>query len=118
MKKGLLFFCCSCCILVLTIINLSVGPIVSGKVGEKWGLLNCKQFKDEKDNAKDAAGGSLSDEVDKYYQSHIDFCTRAKGMYDMEYTAFIFDIVIGFICNLLGLLHLFDQKKILFLILV
>ena len=111
MGKGLLFFCCSFCILVLTIINLSVGPIVSGKVGENWGLLNCKQFKDEKDNAKDAAGGSLSDEVDKYYQSHIDFCTRAKGMYDMEYTAFIFDIVIWFICNLLGLLHLFDQKK-------
>ena len=29
----------------------------------------------------------------------------------MEYTAFIFDIVIGFICGLLGLLHYFDVKK-------
>ena len=29
----------------------------------------------------------------------------------MEYTAFIFDIVIGFICGLIGLFHLFDLKK-------
>ncbi len=29
----------------------------------------------------------------------------------MEYTSFIFNIVIGFVCSLLGLLHLFDVKK-------
>ena len=110
MKKGLLFFCCSCCILVLTIINLNVGPIVSGKVGDDWGLLNCELFKDQKDKAKDTLG-SLSDEEDKYMQSRIDYCTRAKGIYNMEYTAFIFDMVIGFICGLIGLLHLFDIKK-------
>lgn len=34
-----------------------------------------------------------------------------KGMYDMEYASFIFNIVIGFVCALLGLLHLFDTKK-------
>ena len=109
MGKGLLFFCCSCCILVLTIINLSVGPIVSkrvGNVGENWGLLNCEQLKDEKDDTP-----NLSDERDKYLQSNIDACVRKKGMHDMEYTAFIFDIVIGFICGLIGLLHLFDLKK-------
>ena len=109
MGKGLLFFCCSCCILVLTIINLSVGPIVSkrvGNVGENWGLLNCEQLKDKKDDTP-----NLSDERDKYLQSNIDACVRKKGMHDMEYTAFIFDIVIGFICGLIGLLHLFDLKK-------
>ena len=110
MGKGLLFFCCSCCILVLTIINLSVGPIVSGTI-TGWGLLNCEEKKDNKDIAEEAAGGSLTDEADKYFQSQIDFCTRAKGMHDMEYTAFVFDIVIGFICGLIGLLHLFDLKK-------
>ena len=111
MREGFLFFCCSCCILVLTIINLSVGPIVSGKVGDDQGLLNCEQFKDQKDNIKDAVGGTLPDEEDKYLQSHINYCTRVKGMYNMEYIAFIFDIVIGFICSLIGLLHLFDIKK-------
>ena len=29
----------------------------------------------------------------------------------MEYTSFIFDIVIGFVCGLLGLLHHFEAKK-------
>ena len=29
----------------------------------------------------------------------------------MEYTSFIFNVVIGFICGLLGLLHLFVDKK-------
>ncbi len=114
MGKGLLFFCCSCCILVLTIINLSVGPIVSGAVGQNWGLENCKLYQDAKDDAEDtakAAGIDLPDEEDKRFQSVIDFCTRAKGMHDMEYTAFIFDIVIGFVCGLIGLLHLFDLKK-------
>ena len=34
MSKGLIFFCCACAILLFTIINISVGPIISGKVGD------------------------------------------------------------------------------------
>jgi uncharacterized membrane protein (DUF485 family) len=109
MGKGLLFFCCSCCILVLTIINLSVGPIVNNVVSDPYsngdlGTQNCELYKDQKDTA-------LNDQQKEMYQSLIDMCTRTKGMHDMEYTAFIFDIVIGFICGLIGLLHLFDLKK-------
>ena len=106
MGKGLLFFCCSCCILVLTIINLSVGPIVSKAVGSSWGLENCKSYQDYYDDQD-----NLPDAQDKKLKSEIDWCTRVKGMHDMEYTAFIFDIVIGFVCGLVGLLHLFDLKK-------
>ena len=32
-------------------------------------------------------------------------------MYDMEYTSFIFNMTIGFVCGLLGLFHLFEVKK-------
>ena len=111
MGKGLLFFCCSCCILVLTIINLSVGPIVNkvvgsilGTQGSNLGTQNCERWKDLKDR-------ETTDARKEYYQSLADMCTRTKGMHDMEYTAFIFDIVIGFICGLIGLLHLFEVKK-------
>ena len=31
MGKGLIFFSCACCILVLTIVNLSIGPIITGR---------------------------------------------------------------------------------------
>ena len=55
MSKGLLFFCCSCAILLFTIVNLSIGPIISGKVGNdqdpdgydfNWGTMNCKLYND------------------------------------------------------------------------
>ena len=116
MGKGLLFFCCSCCILVLTIINLSVGPIISKKVGqadpnnnnvEAWGTANCKAYKDSYDDNK----GGMDDKQKKKAKSIITACERGKALHDMEYTAFIFDIVIGFVCGLIGLLHLFDLKK-------
>ena len=117
MGKGLLFFCCACCILELTIINLSIGPVISkavgvgnnnfnGVLGYPWATANCEYLKDQKDGAT-----NCDDVCEKNLDSQIDYCTRAKGMHDMEYTAFIFDIVIGFVCGLVGLLHLFDLKK-------
>ena len=114
MGKGLLFFCCACCILVLTIINLSIGPIISGAAsrfaGENLGTLNCKKLKDDLDVAKDIPGAD--DDAIKYGPEYeYNACKREKGMHDLEYTAFIFDIVIGFVCGLIGLLHLFDLKK-------
>jgi hypothetical protein len=119
MGKGLLFFCCACCILALTIVNLSIGPIISGAAFRflydpddvaGLGTLNCKAIKDALDLAKDAP--NHDDDLIKYgIEYQYNKCTRAKGMHDMEYTAFIFDIVIGFVCGLIGLLHLFDLKK-------
>ena len=52
MPKDLLYFICSCIIMLLTAINLSVGPIISKKVGTdyflggNWGTLNCKIISD------------------------------------------------------------------------
>ena len=77
MGKGLLFFCCSCVILALTIVNLSIGPAITGRVSddENWGTLNCAKGKDEYDKADD---GSLSDAEKKGWEVHIDKCERAK----------------------------------------
>ena len=112
MNKGLIFFCCACVILLFTIINLSVGPIVSYIIsyttGRSWGTLNCAIMSDRK---KDQSPGLTDDQKKYYWQRPIDECNNKKAMHDMEYTAFIFDIVIGFICGLLGLLHFFDLKK-------
>ena len=112
MGKGFLFFAFSCCILVLSIINLSIGPVVNKVVSEikidsdevAWGTANCARYKDLKDDADDESKKNS-------IQSAIDACERVKGMHDMEYTSFIFDIVIGFVCGLLGLFHLFELKK-------
>lgn len=110
MSKGLIFFCCSCCILVLTIVNLSIGPIISGKV-DNWGTYNCAYRKDNYDRQKES-NPNMDDTTKKYsYEWGIKECDRRKAMSNMEYTSFIFDIVIGFVCSLIGLLHLFEVKK-------
>ncbi len=116
MGKGTLFFCCASCILLLTIVNLSIGPIVSGALknilGEDLGTLNCKKKKDNLDWAEDQPNVNDKDDIIKYmYEYPYNACQRKKGMHDMEYTAFIFDVVIGLICGLLGLLHIFEVKK-------
>ena len=106
MPKGLIFFCCACCILLLTIINLSIGPIISGKT-EIWGNENCAILKDVYDKDKES-NPSMDDETKKYgYEWEITRCEREKAFYNMEYTAFVFDVVIGFVCGLIGLLHYF-----------
>ena len=84
MGKGLLFFCCSCFILVLTIVNLSIGPITSGTVKRffaggysDWGTLNCKAAKDAWDKAKD--DNTCDDDCVKYGTKYMyDTCQRAK----------------------------------------
>ena len=117
--KGSIFFCCSCAILLFSIINLSIGPIVNKKIknysvsstrGNSWGTLNCKMLSDiYKDYKKSHA---LSDNQKKYiYERVINECNRKKAMHDMEYTSFIFNLVFGLICSLLGLLHHFELKK-------
>ena len=106
MSKGLIFFCCSCAILLFTIINLSVGPIIHGKVNNDWGTANCEYLKDKYDKSPQ------KDDVLKYGDEWAkDECIRKKAMHDMEYTSFIFNAVIGYVCATLGLLHLFDVKK-------
>ena len=112
MSKGLIFFCCACTILLFTIINLSVGPIVSGTVKNydvDWGTLNCQKAKDDYDDAKDS--GASGDNLKYGAEWDLHRCETMKGMHDMEYTSFVFNTVIGFVCGLLGLLHLFDVKK-------
>ena len=109
MSKGLIFFCCSCAILLFSIINLSVGPIISKRVGDYWGTLNCEKAKDDYDKVKDQDDPDNDIKYNQEYYMHA--CQRSKAMHDMEYTSFIFDIVIGFVCGLLGLLHLFELKK-------
>ena len=109
MSKGLIFFCCACTILLFTIINLSIGPIINRKATYISGTENCAILSDGYDLAKK---GSLTDSQKKYsYEWPINRCKRRKAMYNMEYTSFIFNVVIGFVSGLLGLLHLFDVKK-------
>ena len=114
MPKDLIFFICACVIMFLTAINLSVGPIISKKVGtlstsgKDWGTLNCEKKSDDYEEAKKTTPAK---ELKYDLEWKKDECYRKRAMYHLEYLSFIIDICIGFVCSLLMLLHLMAQKK-------
>ena len=94
--------------MILSAINISIGPIVNKKVGTDWGTENCEYLKDQYEEMKSSRSGK---EI-KYEEGwKKEECLRKKGMYNMEFTSFIFNICIGFSCGLLALLHLLEAKK-------
>lgn len=109
------FFVCACTILVFTIINLSLGPCINSTVQnltekEKWALDNCARYEDEYKEAKES-DQNMSDKEKDYYKRTIRKCKNKKAMHNMEYTSCIFNVIISFICILLGIHGL--QKEII-----
>ena len=118
MNKSFIFFLVATLITIFSIAVLNTGPIINNKLGPNWETLNCLLLSDEYDIAKDDYDLETDEELRK--QKNIekkmakksrDFCYREKAMYGLEYSAFILNIVIGFICSLLGLLHYLDEGK-------
>ena len=108
MSSGSNFFICACAILVFSIINYKIGPIINYKVGTDWALANCEDLQDRYDAAKEL-NPNMSDEEKESYAFPIRRCRNKKAMHNMEHTSVVFNGVIGFICVLLGLYGL--QKE-------
>ena len=93
----------------ITIVDICNAPIINGLVGYDndgdWKKLNCKKISDEKDD-KD-----LSTEDKDELNKNLNRCNRKKAMYGLEFASLIMDIVLGFICALLGLLNYFGSAK-------
>ena len=110
MNYGYIILIISGGILILSIININIGPIVSLTIGFDWGNLNCEILSDEYDFYKKDIP-NMDDDIKKYYyEIPIEKCRRRKAMHNMEYTAFVFDITIGFICGSLSLLQSLGDK--------
>jgi hypothetical protein len=110
MSSGSNFFICACAILVFSIINYKIGPIINYRVGTDWALANCEELQDQYDAAKEL-NPNMSDEEKESYAFPIRRCRNKKAMHNMEHTSVVFNGVIGFICVLLGLYGL--QKEVI-----
>ena len=105
-----LFLVLSSAIVVFSIICLCTAPIINGILSEAsgWGTNNCKEksdiYKYEKDN-------NYPEETVKQSKKKRNLCNRQKAMYGLEYSSYIIDVSLGFICAILGLLHFFDVGK-------
>jgi len=74
------------------------------------GILNCQELVDQYDDER-REKPDMPDSTRKTREINIRKCKNRKAFYNMEYTSFIFNIVIGFVCVLLGLYGL--QKEII-----
>jgi len=109
MKKTL-FLIFSAAIVIFTIISICCAPIINGVLIEshEWKTENCQK---ESDYYKSLEDGGANDDALKAQKKEINKCNRHKAMYGLEYSSLILDVVLGFICLILGLLHYFDVAK-------
>ena len=121
MKKNTLILLLSTCIAVISAVILAVGPITNKKIGTNWGYQNCG-FHHIFDLVFLKAYLHLillliSDQIDllkddsEKLRKMRNLCNREKAMYDLEYAAFIINIVLGFVCADLALLHYMGISK-------
>ena len=101
MKKTL-FLIFSGAILIFAIISICCAPIINGDIigASTWKTKNCKLLEDVYKLDKSDANKKAKN-----------LCNRQKAMYGLEYSSLIIDVILGFICTILGLLHYFDVAK-------
>ena len=110
MNKTLIFFCLSTGILALSIIVVCISPVINNiTVGpwkiSSWRTLNCKLFED-KLNDEDVQ----LDDIQKYKKVNK-LCKTKKAMHDLEFASLVINLVLGFVCSNLSLLHFLDVGK-------
>ena len=112
MNTKLFFLISSLALIVLTIVTICTAPIINGALDVSHSEFCQKDiddynyYKEEWKNPDDTQKQSLSD-----YKQDANICKRKKAALGLEYSSLIFDIVLGAVCCLLGLLHYFDVGK-------
>ena len=93
MNKTVIFLFIAIVLLIFSIICVSVAPIMNDILGKftRWGKFNCKYYADQ---------AKYSDSLDeKFKQEKLrNLCYRQNAMYGLEYSSFIIDLSLGFIC--------------------
>ena len=117
MNKQLFFLITACSLFVLSIIAINVAPIIS-KSGiypyfDNWANGNCQKLEDDYKYNKDnhAFDSPAPKGKEKRVKKEIDECKRHKVMFGLEYSAFVIDVSLGFICSFLSLFHFLEPGK-------
>ena len=106
MNKTVILLFISLAVLILSIISVSVAPIINNLLGNftSWGKNNCQFYSD---------AAKYTKELDEKYKNERarDLCNRQNAIYGLEYSAFIFDLGLGFLIAQLTLIHYFNAGK-------
>ena len=105
MNSKLFFLILSAAMVAFTIVSICTAPSIN--TGYFPGTNNCQKYVDDYDKNK----GNYDDNRKKKEKLKINVCKRENAMHDLEYTSLIFDVIVGTLCSILGLLHYFDVGK-------
>ncbi len=107
MNYSLFFLCISLAILVLSLVTICVSPIINDVNNNfsGWRTLNCQLYADRGKSEKVEL-----DNIQKYKKMRT-LCETKKAMHDLEYASLIINIVLGFVCSNLSLLHYLNVGK-------
>lgn len=105
MKKTL-FLILSGAIVIFSVICICTAPIINHVIygSSSWNTQNCELISDQYENEDNLIKKNT-------YKLTLKECRNRKAMYGLEYSALILDVILGFICLILGLLHYFDIAK-------
>jgi len=104
MNKIFIFLIIASCIVILSIVGLMVGPITNKFIGQKWGYQNCGLINDKLNI------GNFKEDFTTL-KSMYKVCNRQKAIHNMEYTSYIINIILGYICTDLALIHYLGYGK-------
>ena len=88
---------------------MGVSPIMNRKLGTGWDLQNCGKMVNDYEDIKKESNIPLPQNLIDLYEFAIKECKDKKTMYNMEYTSFVLNIVIGFVCLIIGLYGLQNE---------
>ena len=98
MNKTLLFLILATCTVIISVVVISIAPNVNNVHGQsiKWATQNCEIIADRIKLLKDDI---------TTLKKMKNLCYREKAMHNMEYATFIINIILGFVCADLALIH-------------
>ena len=119
--KNLIFLCIATCIFIFSVIVLNFAPSINGLVGKGVYSLygdriypgladySCSYYADMYNDYKDGVRtfSGTQEEKEEFLDQLKDGkndCLRKKAYIGLEYSAFIIDVIFGFVCAILGLL--------------
>lgn len=98
MNKTLLFLILATCTVIISVVVISIAPNINNVHGQsiKWATQNCEIIADRIKLLKDDI---------TTLKKMKNLCYREKAMHNMEYATFIINIILGFVCADLALIH-------------
>lgn len=98
MNKTLIFLILATCTVIISVAIISIAPNINNVHGnsDDWATQNCELISDHIKLLK----GDITT-----LKKMKNLCYRQKAMHNMEYATFIINIIIGFVCADLALIH-------------